>query len=181
MIGCEPIVLTVVTPLDQYQSVLIDRYTEQPQIPEDTWPPVSQSIFINLALIKQEGAKQLSSYSRCTIQGDVDDILTDKERISYEKVFSNLESGARLFIEGRPGSGKTTLVHKVSKDWASNVLQFQHCKFLLLIHLRGFLSDPDVDLKRIIQCYYKGSAVDDIASYAHERSGLGLYFILDMG
>ncbi len=120
---CEPIVLTVVTPLDQYRSVLIDRYTEQPEIPEDTWPPVSQSIFINLALIKQEGAKQLSSYSRCTIQGDADDILKDKESISYEKVFSNLESRARLFIEGRPGSGKTTLVHKVSKDWASNVLR----------------------------------------------------------
>ncbi len=100
----ETIVLTVVAPLDQHQSVLIDRYTEQPHIPEDTWPPVSQSIFINLALIRQEGAKQLSSYSRYTIQGDADDILKDKESISYEKVFSNLESNSLKVVQvvGRP-------------------------------------------------------------------------------
>ncbi len=34
-------------------------------------------------------------------------------------------------------------------------------------------------MKHILECYYEGSDVDDIASYAHKRSGLGLYFILD--
>ncbi len=58
-------------------------------------------------------------------------------------------------------------------------VQFHHCKLLLLINLRGFLSDPEVNLKRILECYYEESAVDDIASYARKRSGLGLYFILD--
>ena len=51
----EPIKLSVITPLDQYRSILINSYTEQPEIPEDTWPPVSHNTFINVALIKQEG------------------------------------------------------------------------------------------------------------------------------
>ncbi len=69
-------------------------------------------------------------------------------------MFSDLSSGARLLIEGRPGSGKTTLVHKVSRDWPEEMLKFNHCKLLLLIHLRGFLNDPEVDLECIIKCYY---------------------------
>ncbi len=59
-IRSDPIKLSVITPLDQYRSILIDRYTEQPEIPEDTWPPVSHSTFINLAH-KQEGINKGSS------------------------------------------------------------------------------------------------------------------------
>ncbi len=178
----EPIKLSVITPLDQYKSILVNRYTEQPEIPKDTWPPVRHKRFINFALIKKERIKKGSSsyFSRCTIQGDADDIMKDKESIRYEEVFSNLNSGARLFIEGRPGSGKTTLVHKVSRDWAEGKLKFNHCKLLLLIHLQRFLNDPEVDLERFIKCYYHHKAdVDDIVTYVHRRSGLGLYLILD--
>ncbi len=146
-----------------------------------TWPPVKHDTFINLALIKQEGInKGSSTYSRCTIRGDADDIMKDKESIRYEEVFSYLSSRACLLIEGRPGSGKTTLVHKVSRDWAEGKLKFNHCRLLLLIHLRGFLNDPEVDLEHIITCYYHHKAdVDDIVTYVHRRSGLGLYLILD--
>ena len=91
--------------------------------------------------------------------------MKDKESIKYEEVFSNLSSGARLIIEGRPGSGKTTLVHKISHDWAKGELKFNHCKLLLLIHLRGFLNDPEVDLEHIIKCYFHHKAdVDDIVT-----------------
>lgn len=35
----DPINVIVRTPLDKHQRVLIDRYTVQPEIPVDTWPP----------------------------------------------------------------------------------------------------------------------------------------------
>ena len=182
VITSEPIVLTVETPLDKYTETLKDIYAAKSEIPEDTWPPVSMNTYINLALIKQQGIDNAGEYARCTIRGDADDVFKDKEKIEYESVFDRLGSGARLLVEGRPGSGKTTLVHKVSKDWAKGELRFDQVRLLFLVHLRGFLSDPNIKLHNILECYFNDdsdSAVDDITKYAHKHNGLGLCFILD--
>ena len=174
----EPIKLTVIVPPEK--RTLIDRYLSQPEIPEDTWPPVSNNTFINLALIKQSEINKAGEYAYNTIQGDIDDILKDKEKIEYNEVFSRLETGARLFIEGRPGSGKTTLVHKVSRDWAKNELQLDSIRLLFLVHLRGFFNDPDIQLTDIMKRYYENeSSVSSIISHAESNSGEGLCFILD--
>lgn len=153
----DPIVLTVITPIDDYLNTLTDFYTEQPEVPEDTWPPVSSTIYINLALIKQEGIHLAGEYGRCTIRGNFDDILKDKESIDYKSAFLNLSSGERLLVEGRPGSGKTTLVHKVSQDWAKEESSFCNVKALFLVHLRAFSSNPNIDLHDILKCYYSSS------------------------
>ena len=99
------------------KKVLVDRYCAQPEIPEDSWPPRSSNTYINLALIRQGNIEKAGEYARNTIQGDMDDVLANKDSIEYESVFTDLDSGTRLLIEGRPGSGKTTLVHKFSRDW----------------------------------------------------------------
>ena len=181
-IDSKNIILTIETPLDQYMKKLKDFYTAKPEVPGDTWPPVSIDTYINLALIKQQGIDNAGEYARCTIRGDADDVFKDKEKIEYESIFDRLGSGARLLIEGRPGSGKTTLVHKVSKDWAKGELRFDQVKLLFLVHLRGFLSDPNIKLRNILECHFNDdsdSAVDDITKYAHKHNGLGLCFILD--
>ena len=49
-----PIILTVSTSIDKYKKNLVDFYTEQPEVPEDTWPPVCSNTYISLALIKQD-------------------------------------------------------------------------------------------------------------------------------
>ena len=173
-----PIILDVETPLDQYQSKLTDIYAVQPEVPVDTWPPVSSNTYINLALIKQQAINNAGEYARCTIRGDADDIFKDKVSIPYEKAFDSIGVGTRLLVEGRPGSGKTTLVHKVSQDWANNSIRFNCVRLLLLIHLHGFLSDPAVKLHNLLECYYEDDT-NDIIQYAKKRSGLGLCFILD--
>ena len=169
--------LTVKTPLDECRSKLTAFHSKQPEVPKDTWPPVSIDSYINLALIKQAS---ITAPSYHTIKGDVDDILSDKEAIMYEAVFDDLDSSTRLLVEGRPGSGKTTLVHKASKDWASGYLKFPHNRLLFLVHLRAFSSNPDVSLHDIIRCYpYSDSTVSTISEYAERHDGLGLCFILD--
>ena len=174
----EPILVTVHTPIDQYRIFLVDRYTRSPEI-QCEWPPTSTTSFINLALIKQDSIHKAGKYGHCTIRGDMDDIFKDKESITYDKALGGLSSKTCLLIEGRPGSGKTTLVHKLSKDWAKKKITIAHVRLLFLIHLRGFCSDPDIGLSDLIGCYFSGSDVEVIEKYANKHGGLGLCFVLD--
>ena len=159
------------------QRNLKDIYLAQPELPEDSWPPVSHETFINLALIKQGDIKDSAHF---TIQGDMDDVYRDKDSISYESVFSDLSRGACLLIEGRPGSGKTTLVHKVSQDWAKGELLLDGIKLLFLVHLRHFFSDPNITIRDILKNHFlQETTVDQILKFAEHFSGEGLCFILD--
>ena len=167
----EPFCVAVTTPLDDYQKFLRDRYTAQPEVPEDTWPPESIGTFISLALIKQQIINKSGEYARSTIWGDMDDIYSDKESISYDEAMGGLSSGARLLIEGRPGSGKTTLVHKFSLDWARKDVSINHVRLLFLIHLRVFFSDPKIGLRDVINCHYKDHpGMEIILSYANKHN-----------
>ena len=170
------------SPLLEAKKVLVDRYFSQPEVPRDSWPPRGANTYINLALIKPGNIEKAGEYARNTIQGNVDDIMADKEGIEYDMAFTNLRSVTRFLIEGRPGSGKTTLVHRFSKDWASSnpKLDIKNIELLFLVHLRGFFNACDITLRHILCLYYMNeSMVDVIIREAEKRSGEGLCFILD--
>ena len=178
-VSSEPILVQISLP--PLKKVLVDRYCSQPEIPADSWPPQSSNTYINLALIKEGSINDAGEYGRNTIQGNLDDVMNDKESVEYEAVFSNLKSGSRLLIEGRPGSGKTTLVHKFSQDWGKGDIWLESVELLFLVHLRGFFNDPDITLRKIIQCYYTkcGVYIDEIVKFAEDHNGEGLCFVLD--
>ena len=164
------------------KKILVDVYLAQPEVPVDSWPPRGATTYINLALIKPGNIEKAGEYARNTIQGNVDDIMADKEGIEYDMAFTNLKSVTRFLIEGRPGSGKTTLVHRFSKDWSSGnpKLDIKNIELLFLVHLRGFLNACDITLRHILCLYYTNeSTVDVIICEAEKRSGDGLCFILD--
>ena len=175
-VSSEPILVQISLP--PLKKILVDRYCSQPEIPVDSWPPQSSNMYINLALIKQGSINKAGEYARNTIQGNLDDIVSDKESVEYEAVFCDLKSEDRLLIEGRPGSGKTTLVHKFSQDWGKGDIWLESVELLFLVHLRGFFNDPNISLRKIIQCYYKRH-IDEIEKSAEDRSGEGLCFVLD--
>ena len=171
------ITLSVETPLDEHRKKLCSLYTDLPEVPKDTWPPKSNNTYINLALInEQQGIEEKVHY---TIQGNADNIFMKKESVPYEKAFDNINSGSRVLIVGRPGSGKSTLVHKISQDWAKDKLKFGCVRLLFLIHLRRFRSDPNIDLSKLMYHYESASARDSIMSYADKHAGLGFCFLLD--
>ena len=177
LVYSEHIYVSVTVP--PLKKVLMERYCTQPEIPEDSWPPRGGNTYINLALIKQGSIEKAGKYARNTIQGDMDDIFANKDSIEYKDVFTNLKSGARLLIEGRPGSGKTTLVHKISQDWGRGKLQL---KLLFLVHLRGFFNDSKIGLRDIVQQYYTQEGkhmVEEILENSVNSNGEGLCFILD--
>ena len=100
--------------------------------------------FINLALIKNQ-----TSW-RKTVQGSIDEIVGDKEDITYQHVFENLARSCKFILfEGRPGSGKTTLMTKISRDWAEDLLL--KSELLFLVPLRRLNTFHDRTLASLIK------------------------------
>ena len=146
------------------------------------WPPIASYSFVNLVLIKTKHIDKLNYY---TVRGDVDDILESKEVVEYEEVFTKYCEGALVLIEGRPGSGKTTLVHKVASDWAkgNDVLQGAKIVFLVPLRLLNKTSEEtskDKFLLDILNMFYADAAIIAKVKKDIERSGgRGFCFIFD--
>ena len=169
--------LMVIYPPEKEHLIKLYSFMES-EVPIDSWPPVGNSTFINLVLIKQ------SRISRCdyyTVRGDMDDILESKEVVEYEEVFKEYREGALVLVEGRPGSGKTTLVHKMTRDWATGrkVLQGAKMVFLITLRLLNF-SGRDRSLLDILEEFYYGEVLrKKIEHDLHECGGKGACFIID--
>ena len=167
----DPIIVTIeVLPA---RKTLIDMYCFQPEVPEDSWPPVGNK-YISLALrtINIAGKNTCS-----TARGDKDDILRDKDKVEYKEVFSNFEKGCLLLIEGRPGSGKTTLVHRICRDWAEKEI-LKGAKYVFLISLQN---KTDLKLEDILNLFYCNNekAVQDVSKHLNQFNGDSTCFIID--
>ena len=133
-VSSEPITLTVCSPLAKKH--LLNLYTTFSEVStsKSSWPPVVAESFINLALIKSSRDHNMTGdYSVC---GDADEIIAEKENITFKDAFSEFNNGELNMVEGRPGSGKTTLVHKIIKDWSlGEVLSKSKLTFLVTLCL----------------------------------------------
>ena len=152
-------------------------YSKMDKIPKDSWPPVTNTEFINLALITRN--KLTNNDYDYAVQGDMDDIIAAKENVEYENVFSKYESGTLLLVEGRPGSGKTTLMHKVTRDWAIKRNVLLGAEIVVLVSLRLFFG-RDVTLSSIFEKYIEGdSQRNKFIECAKESNGEDICFIID--
>ena len=157
-------------------------YACEPEVPANSWPPVHTPKFINLALINDwERCKASYKYTR---RGDIDDIHNvGKTHVKYSEIFERYQKGSLTLVEGRPGSGKTTLVHKVCRDWAMEGTVLKHARLVFFIYLR-MLSDEDKDFSDILRkLFYPDSAQnEDLKTLVHElvkANGKNTCFILD--
>ena len=173
----QPIVVTVTLP--HFKRVLVDKYA-QFDVHRDAWPPVGNKTYVNLALVKLEGIDKADEYSYSTIQGDIDDIVYKKESIEYDVVFREHKNGAFVLIEGRPGSGKTTLVHKISRDWAKGKPVLKGAKLLFLLPLRLLSGKGNFTMKDLLKLFYQDSEVArSVLKHINLTNGEGVCFIFD--
>ena len=177
-VSSEPITLTVhFPPAKEHLLNLYSAISEVPS-PKGSWPPVVAKSFINLALIKSRGVPKVSGdYS---VRGDADDIIAEKENITYKDAFSEYQSGELILVEGRPGSGKTTLVHKIIKDWRlGKVLTKSELTFLVTLRLLNN-KKQDESLINIFQDFYSDpNELGKVISVIMKQDGNGICFVLD--
>ena len=133
--------------------------------------------FVNLVLIKQK-AKSRCDY---TIRGDVDDVLEGKEVAEYREIFRNYKKGELVLIEGRPGSGKTTLVHKITQDWAHGKPILLGAQYVFLVTLRHLnYNKRDQSLSGIIEIFYDSEKIRRIVEHdLRDFGGKGACIIID--
>ena len=171
------IILTVNFPPEK--EPLMQLYKDLNEVPQDSWPPVGNSSFINLTLINKNKQSGSDDYNY-SIRGSVDDILESKDNIEYEEVFGEYKCGELVLVEGRPGGGKTTLVYKVARDWARGVDVLKNAKMVFLIPLKNLAHKSDGNLSDVLGSFYSDiqmceKLVEDIM----KSRGEGVCFIFD--
>ena len=146
----------------------------QRQVDDRAWPPVKSTNFINLALIGDQ-----TSWRR-TVQESVDKVIGDKTRTSYEDMVDNTCIGTFTLLEGRPGSGKTVLMNKISCDWAKG--KILRSSLLIFIPLRRLREEPDrklATLLRVACTSLPQTDIDELVSHINQTQGERIVFVLD--
>ena len=170
------ITLTVIYQTDKKQ--LLSLYLSNSEIPQDSWLPEVSVTFINLALIKSsKDHKHVCDYS---VRGDADDIIAKKEKIEYKEAFGEYRSRELILLDGRPGSGKTTLVHKIIRDWTEGEV-LTKAKLVFLVTLRDLNSDcRDETLSDLLRLFYSNDEkLKSIRSDIERINGEGVCFVMD--
>ena len=161
----------------KFKKYFSNVYKVKKEVPENSWLPSSDKV-INLAIIsKGKTGKKEFAYA---VQGDMDDILEGKEKVEYEEIFGQYESGSLLLVEGRPGCGKTTLMHKVSKDWELDKV-LQGAEIVVLVPIRLLISaNRSIDLADLFKNYiYNDKERVRVIDHYEKLGGEGVCFIID--
>ncbi len=161
------------------QGVLVQKLQMPTHQSRDTLPDSKRpnSDVINLVLVRHQ---KKGSYDYYTVRGDMDDILESKEVAEYKEVFGEYREGGLLLVEGRPGSGKTTLVRKLTRDWAEGKKVLQGATMVFLITLRLVNeSGRDKSLLDLLQIFYGNVLNKEIEHDLQKCRGKGACFILD--
>ena len=144
------------------------------QVDDRAWPPVKSTNFVNLALIGDQ-----TSWRR-TVQESVDEIIGDKTTTSYKSMVGDNCIGTFTLLEGRPGSGKTVLMNKISHDWAKG--EILKSNLLIFIPLRRLREEPDRELATLLRVACSAlpqSDINELVSHIEQTQGKGIVFVLD--
>ncbi len=142
------------------------------------WPPLRTSQFVQLSLVRQNnGARHVDLK---TVYGKIDEVYGDKTNVAIKDIFDNVEYRSLILFEGRPGSGKTTLMIKISHDWAKGELL--QSKLVLLVQLRRLYGKEDIYLSDLFHVACSTLSPEDIrglTAYIEGTLGKDVVFLLD--
>ncbi len=134
-----PAKVTVIYPADK--QCLLNYYASQEEIPQDTWPLYNACEYVDLTLIatgkiKHDRSEKVEHDQRDCVKGvEIEIILEGKQKVDYDKIVHCYQRNTLVLVEGHAGSGKTTLAHKITKDWVKGKI-FRQVSKLFNVSLR---------------------------------------------
>ena len=130
---------------------------------------------------------------RITLQDSIDSIVTEQYSVSYTAMSNDFEGRRRarkdrkdlkavnlIILEGRTGCGKTTLMIKISRDWANG--EILQGKLLIFIKLGRLETSSDLSLASVIRCVcpsFDAKDITGICAIITECEGMNTVFAFD--
>ncbi len=105
---------------------------------------------------------------------------SNRNKVEYHKIFGDYEEGKLLFFSGIPGSGKTTLMKKLIKDWACGEA-LKDAKLVFYIPLSKCKSTNYSTFHHLLGCCieHRAEEIQKTVREIEECDGKGYCFILD--
>ena len=125
--------------------------------------------------------EERSSVNLC--KGGVEEVPHQKVPLKYEDIFNFPPDGdgsrRGVLVEGVPGSGKTTLVKRMCRDWANGSFA-QDSKAVIQVVLRSLPKRDELTIEdMVLTSVGDKKEAADIAQYIRDCQGDGVVFILD--
>ena len=116
-------------------------------------------------------------------KGGVEKVPSQRIPLKYEDIFNFKPHGGgsrrRVLVEGVPGSGKTTLVKRMCRDWANGSFA-QDSEVVVQVVLRSLPKQEKLTIEDMVLTSVSNEKVAaDIAQYVDRYDGDGVVFILD--
>ena len=144
----------------------------------NTWPPLKLIDFVQLALVKQSERAQHIGLK--TVRRDIDEVYGNKTSIFFDDLFEGVNEGSLVLLEGRPGSGKTTLMLKIACDWKEKILK--QAEIVILVQLRRLSQTGDLYLHHLLKAScnrLSDEEVQCVCSCVERKCGENVMFLFD--
>ena len=125
--------------------------------------------------------RNFASVNLC--KGGVNEVTNQRIPLRFEDIFNFLPddkgSRRRVLVEGVPGSGKTTLVKRMCRDWANGCFA-QDSNAVIQVVLRSLPKRDKLTIEdMVLTSVANKKEAADIAKYVCDCQGEGVVFILD--
>lgn len=131
----------------------------------------------------KEDKHKLDLSMETTLLGDAEKILTTRKKCTIQSIFDAegiRKGGHSILITGSAGIGKSCLANRICFEWSqtqnTSLSKFQA---VLLVSLKEFNVDDNIDLKQVISSVYHGSGLDQVVGELSITKGLRTLIILD--